>query len=125
MASLVDHDLAQRQEAVREKIAKVAARKAVPHPSADERAKKGKMARVQTPREELAAWQPAVDRADPVDLLQGQETPRVQELIPVRHARMATSAFAFYRGGALVMAADLATAPRSGLSVQLCGGAHL
>ena len=41
------------------------------------------------------------------------------------HARMATSGFAFYRGAALVMAADLATRPRSGLQVQLCGDAHL
>ena len=49
----------------------------------------------------------------------------MQELVPVRHARMATSAFAFYRGAALLMAADLATAPRTGLQVQLCGDAHL
>jgi hypothetical protein len=50
--------------------------------------------------------------------LTGQETSRVQELVPVRHARMATSAFAFYRGGALVMAADLALMPRTSLHVQ-------
>src|SRR5207342_1045542 len=64
-------------------------------------------------------------RADPVALLESQETSRVQELVPVRHARMATSAFAFYRGAALLMASDLATAPRTGLQVQLCGDAHL
>jgi uncharacterized protein (DUF2252 family) len=38
---------------------------------------------------------------------------------------MSTSAFAFYRGAALLMAADLATMPHSGLTVQLCGDAHL
>ena len=70
-------------------------------------------------------WEPPADRADPVALLAGQETSRVQELVPVRHARMATSAFAFYRGAALLMAADLAAMPRSGLDVQLCGDAHL
>lgn len=62
---------------------------------------------------------------DPVTLLEGQEASRVQDLVPVRHARMATSAFAFYRGAAAVMAADLAAAPRSGLQAQLCGDAHL
>ena len=61
-------------------------------------------------------WQPPADRADPVALLEGQETSRVQELVPVRHARMAMSAFAFYRGAALLMAADLAAMPRSGLA---------
>ncbi len=43
----------------------------------------------------------------------------------MRHARMATSAFAFYRGAALLMAADLAAMPRTTLNVQLCGDAHL
>ena len=47
------------------------------------------------------------------------------ELVPVRHGRMLVSAFTFYRGAALPMAADLATTPTSGLRVQLCGDAHL
>jgi uncharacterized protein (DUF2252 family) len=38
---------------------------------------------------------------------------------------MAVSAFTYYRGAALPMAADLATADHSGLIVQLCGDAHL
>ena len=38
---------------------------------------------------------------------------------------MLVSPFTFYRGAALVMAADLATTPRSGLAVQACGDAHL
>jgi uncharacterized protein DUF2252 len=37
---------------------------------------------------------------------------------------MLESPFAFYRGAARVMAADLAGAPRSGLTVQMCGDAH-
>jgi len=49
----------------------------------------------------------------------------VPELVPVRHGRMLVSAFTFYRGAALPMAADLATTPTSGLRVQLCGDAHL
>ena len=47
------------------------------------------------------------------------------ELVPIRYGRMLTSPFAFYRGAALLMAADLAGAPRTGLKVQLCGDAHL
>lgn len=46
-------------------------------------------------------------------------------LLPLRHARMATNAFSFYRGSALVMAADLDTLPRSGLEARLSGDAHL
>jgi uncharacterized protein (DUF2252 family) len=38
---------------------------------------------------------------------------------------MAASPFAFFRGAALIMAADLAATPVSGITVQLCGDAHL
>ena len=41
------------------------------------------------------------------------------DLVPVRYGRMAASAFNFYRGAALPMAADLAATPTSGLTVQL------
>ena len=47
------------------------------------------------------------------------------ELLPLRHGRMARSAFTFYRGAALTMACDLATTPTSGIRVQCCGDAHL
>jgi uncharacterized protein (DUF2252 family) len=49
----------------------------------------------------------------------------VPELVPVRHGRMLVSPFAYYRGAALPMAADLAGMNSSGLRVQLCGDAHL
>ena len=104
---------------------RAAAKQVVSHPSVDERQRSGRVARAEVPREQLAAWDPATRRAEPVALLRGQETSRVQELVPVRHARMAVSAFTYYRGAALVMAADLAAMPRSGLNVQLCGDAHL
>ena len=61
----------------------------------------------------------------PVDLLLEQERTRLPELCPVRHARMAESPFAFYRGAALIMAADLSATPRSGFLAQCCGDAHL
>ncbi|HYJ50123.1 MAG TPA: DUF2252 family protein, partial [Microbacterium sp.] len=85
----------------------------------------GRAARVRTPRSSHAEWSPAEDRADPVSLLEEQAASRVPALIPVRHGRMMVSPFTFYRGAALLMAADLATTPNSGLIVQLCGDAHL
>jgi uncharacterized protein (DUF2252 family) len=62
---------------------------------------------------------------DPIALLEEQAVSRVPELVPIRYGRMLASPFAFYRGGALIMAADLAGTANSGLRVQLCGDAHL
>jgi uncharacterized protein (DUF2252 family) len=77
------------------------------------------------PRSAHAAWEPAADRADPVGVLAAQDDGRLPWLVPVRHARMAESPFAFYRGAAAVMAADLASSPTTGLTTQICGDAHL
>ena len=85
----------------------------------------GRAARVRTPRSSQAEWAPAQDRTDPVSLLEEQAESRVPALVPVRHGRMMVSPFTFYRGAALLMAADLATTANSGLTVQLCGDAHL
>ncbi len=60
-----------------------------------------------------------------MELLQCQAPSRVVELLPLRYGRMVASPFTFYRGAALVMAADLASTTHSGLQVQLCGDAHL
>ena len=65
------------------------------------------------------------DRPDPIALLEEQERSRVAELVPVRHGRMMASPFAFFRGAALVMASDLAQTPRTGITAQICGDAHL
>jgi len=100
------------------------AKKAVPHFTREERAARGKAARAEVPR----SAQAEIDfpkRRDPIALLEEQATSRVPELVPIRYGRMLASAFAFYRGGALIMAADLARTPTSGLRVQLCGDAHL
>ena len=64
-------------------------------------------------------------RADPIDILVSQDEARLQNLVPIRHGRMMVSAFTFYRGGAAIMAADLAAGPTTDLGVQLCGDAHL
>jgi uncharacterized protein (DUF2252 family) len=58
-------------------------------------------------------------------LLQDQAKTRVPELVPIRYGRMLVSPGTFFRGGALIMASDLAATPRSGITVQLCGDAHL
>ncbi|HEX3608475.1 MAG TPA: DUF2252 domain-containing protein [Solirubrobacterales bacterium] len=93
--------------------------------SPEERAEAGKAARAKAPRSSHGDWVPAPDREDPVELLEGQAVSRVGRLVPLRYGRMLASLFAFYRGAAAVMAADLAGAPRSGFDVQLCGDAHL
>lgn len=68
---------------------------------------------------------PPGERPDPLELLLRQEEGRLQRLLPVRHSRMAQSPLSFFRGGAAIMAADLARQPRSDQIVQLCGDAHL
>lgn len=85
----------------------------------------GRAIRNDVPRSSHGDWAPAQDRPDPVELITSQEESRLQFLVPIRHRRMSQSPFAFYRGGAKVMAADLSTTPVSGLNVQLCGDAHL
>src|SRR3984885_7239129 len=98
---------------------------AVPHLTVEERVKLGKEARARAPRSSQAEFSPATHRPDPVSLLERQATTRVPELLPVRYGRMLVSPFTFYRGAALIMAADLARTPNSGITVQLCGDAHL
>ena len=92
--------------------------------SRSDRAALGKDARSLAPLESHAEFQPD-RRRDPIRLLLGQAKSRVPELVPIRHGRMLVSPFAYYRGAALPMAADLATTPVSGLRVQVCGDAHL
>jgi uncharacterized protein (DUF2252 family) len=90
-----------------------------------EHAAAGKAARTDAPRSSHGEWASAGDRPDPIGLLEAQASSRVGQLVPLRYARMLASPFAFYRGAAAVMAADLAGTPRSGFAVQLCGDAHL
>jgi uncharacterized protein (DUF2252 family) len=94
-------------------------------PTVTERAAQGKAARAAVPRRSHAVWEPSPRRRDPVEMLDEQARSRVPELVPLRYERMLVSPFTFYRGGAYLMAADLATLPASGLDVQLCGDAHL
>jgi uncharacterized protein (DUF2252 family) len=98
----------------------------VVHLDPAQRAAIGRAARTAVPRSAHREWAAGgADRPDPAELLLAQETARVAELVPLRHERMLVSPFAFYRGAAVVMAADLGAQPNTGLRVQACGDAHL
>lgn len=90
-----------------------------------ERRDMGKKLRDACPRTSHAIWKSPHERPDPLSLVVQADERRVAELLPLRHGRMAKSAFTFYRGGALNMATDLANTPVSGIRVQCCGDAHL
>jgi uncharacterized protein (DUF2252 family) len=97
----------------------------VVHLDRAQREARGKAARAEVPRSAHAVWDPPAARTDPLAILEEQATTRLPDLLPIRYGRMSASPFAFYRGGAAIMAADLAGTPRSGLNAQLCGDAHL
>src|SRR3954453_23673665 len=97
----------------------------IAHPSIDQRQARGVKAAEHTALDSHAGWKPVTDRPDPVTLLQEQDESREQDLVPVRHGRMMVSPFTFYRGAAKIMAEDLKDTPTAGLTVQLCGDAHL
>ncbi|HEY2771270.1 MAG TPA: DUF2252 domain-containing protein [Solirubrobacteraceae bacterium] len=96
-----------------------------PYLTVAERVAKGKAARREVPRSTHGVYQPPSDRPSPVDLLERQARARLPHLVPIRYGRMLVSPFTFYRGAALIMASDLSATPRSGLTVQCCGDAHL
>jgi uncharacterized protein (DUF2252 family) len=100
-------------------------RAAVTAASVADRQARGRQARSAAPRSAHGKWKPAATRPDPVALLAEQSEGRVPDLVPVRYGRMLLSPFTFYRGAAPIMAADLAAIPHSGITVQVCGDAHL
>jgi len=93
--------------------------------SPQERRAAGKALRDRVPRESHAEWKESGQHRDPVAILLATNKGRLPELVPIRHGRMLTSPFAFLRGSAAVMAADLSKTPVSGIRVQACGDCHL
>lgn len=85
----------------------------------------GKAARKILSRTALGDWDPDRRGHDALATILAQNTMRDQRLIPIRHGRMAASPWTYYRGAAAVMAADLASRPNTGITVQLCGDAHV
>jgi uncharacterized protein (DUF2252 family) len=90
-----------------------------------ERQERGKALRNKTRRETNAEWSPKKGRSDPVATILAANNDRLRHLLPIKMGRMAAGPFAFFRGAAPLMAADLATLPVSGLRVQICGDAHV
>jgi uncharacterized protein (DUF2252 family) len=84
-----------------------------------------KTLRERAPRKNHREWTPAADRPDPIALLQAHDQGRIEQLLPIKYGRMLASPFAFLRGSAVVMAADLAKTPVTGLEAVICGDAHL
>ena len=93
--------------------------------SPDEWIAAGKALRDKIPREQHGRWNGVKGRPDPIDLLHKSDVGRMKKLIPIRYGRMLQSPFAFYRGSAGIMAADLARTPITGLKVQACGDCHV
>jgi len=95
------------------------------HERSRDRRAEGKAARTDIPLASHAEFTPATGRPDPVALLQSQDEVRIESLVPIRFGRMAVTPFSYYRGAAIVMAADLVGSPTTGWLAQACGDAHL
>jgi uncharacterized protein (DUF2252 family) len=91
----------------------------------EQRYAEGRALRDKCPRKSHEQWTPPRNRRDAVEMVLASEKGRIPELLPLRHGRMVQSAFTFYRGSALIQAADLSTTPSTGVYVQCCGDAHL
>lgn len=94
-------------------------------PSVEQRMTMGKAIRDKVSRTSQAKWEPTAKRENPIELLRRSNQGRLHDLLPIRYGRMRRSPFAFFRGAASIMAADLATTPATGLRAQLCGDCHL
>lgn len=90
-----------------------------------ERRKRGRKLRRKVGRGRNADWSLKKARRDPVAIILAANSDRLQHLVPIKMGRMAAGPFAFFRGAAPLMAADLATLPVTGLYVQICGDAHV
>ena len=95
------------------------------NPSPQQRFKSGKSIRKQVSRSSIGQYTVEANRQSPIDILLSQAKTRIPEYVPIRHARMAVDPFAFFRGGAAIMAKDLATTPSPPITVQLCGDMHV
>lgn len=96
-----------------------------PHHTIAERREVGRAARKRAPRSGQGQWDPGPSRPDALATIEAQNPMRVPSLVPIRRGRMAASPWTYLRGAAAVMASDLALSPHSGLTVQLCGDAHV
>jgi uncharacterized protein (DUF2252 family) len=96
-----------------------------PRPSIKKRMADGKALRKVVSIPQQGIYTPPKHRVDPISILENQAKTRIESLIPIRYERMLQSPFAFYRGGAAIMAQDLANQPSTNITVQLCGDMHV
>ena len=96
-----------------------------PRPSIKKRMSDGKALRKSVSFADQGVYTPPKNRIDPITILENQAKHRIESLIPIRYERMAQSPFAFFRGGAAIMAQDLANQPTTNITVQLCGDMHV
>ena len=85
----------------------------------------GQNLRQKLKRSDQSAWKASRRKHDPIEIILACNRERIPQLVPIKMARMAVSPFGYFRGNVPVMAADLATLPRTGIEVQLCGDAHV
>jgi uncharacterized protein (DUF2252 family) len=90
-----------------------------------DRLARGKKLREKVPRSSHSRWTSRGNRADPIQLLKESDRGKLLTLLPIRYTRMRESPFAFFRGAAALMAADLASTPVTGVRVQACGDCHV
>src|SRR5215475_11099717 len=90
-----------------------------------ERMKFGQVRRRRLKRSDQGRWEQKRRSHDPIDIILATNQERIPELVPIKMARMALSPFTFFRGDVAVMAADLAVMPSTGITVQICGDAHV
>lgn len=99
--------------------------KAAPRVRFKDRVAQGQAARDHIKPSELGTWNSETRGHDALETILAQSAIRQTSLLPLRHGRMAASPWTYYRGAAAVAAADLGSRPNSGLTVQLCGDAHI
>jgi uncharacterized protein (DUF2252 family) len=114
------------EEQFRPVMANVTHEKTAPlHLTTKDRLATGKTLREKVPRSSHSEWTSPRNRADPTQLLKESDRGRLPSLLPIRYARMRSSPFAFFRGAAALMAADLALTPVTGIGVQASGDCHV
>jgi uncharacterized protein (DUF2252 family) len=85
----------------------------------------GRRLRNKVARTTQGQFDPTARKFDPVKLMNAAHKDREPDLMPLKNARMSLTPFAFYRGAAPLMAADLAVLPRTEITTQICGDAHV
>ncbi|MGB0066220.1 MAG: DUF2252 domain-containing protein [Terracidiphilus sp.] len=90
-----------------------------------ERRALGQARRKQVGRSQHEVFNPKARRVPALTVVERSMRGRVPALVALKYQLMAESPFAFFRGAAPVMAADLAQLPSTGIVCQLCGDAHV